>query len=211
LVEEIDENVIEATLFSAGRPLSFEEVNDAIGVSRTQFEKLFKRLRTKYRGLGGSLELAKIGDKYVLQLKTEYIEYIKSLATREIPMKLLKTIALIAFHQPLKQSDLKRMIGPKVYDHVPEIKELGLIRTRREGRTKILNTTEKFNEYFGIKSRDKKEIRKILAEKAGIVLSEKDLENEAVFPAEPEERSGTPETLGEEEEGENTGDTEAEP
>ena len=204
MVTKIDENVIEATLFSAGRPLSFEEVHDAIGVSRTQFDKLFKSLKKKYRGLDFSLEVVSIGNKYVLQLKTEYIEYIKSLATREIPMKLLKTIALIAFHQPLKQSDLKRMIGAKVYDHVPEIRELGLIRTRKEGRTKLLYITEKFNEYFGIKSKEKKDLRKILAEKAGIVFTEKEIEKETVYPSEAEDAPGDegqgPET--EDEEGE---------
>ena len=186
MVTKIDENVIEATLFSAGRPLSFEEIRDVLGVSRTKFDQLFRNLKKKYKGPSTSLEVEKIGNKYVLQLKTEYIEYIKSLATREIPMKLLKTIALIAFHQPLKQSDLKRMIGPKVYDHVPEIHELGLIRTRKEGRTKLLYTTEKFNEYFGIKSKEKKDIRKVLAEKAGIVFTEKELEKETVFPSVPE-------------------------
>ena len=191
MIKEIDENVLEATLFSAGRPLTYEEIRDAIGVSRTQFDRSFKKLKKKYKELNGSLEVDRIGNKYVLQLKTEYVDYIKSLATREIPMKLLKTIALIAFHQPLKQSDLKRMIGSKVYDHVKEIRELGLVRVRREGRTKILNTTGKFNEYFGIKAshKDKKEIRRILAEKAGIVLGEIGLEDSSSEP-EPDEAPG---------------------
>ena len=174
LVDKIDEKVIEAALFSAGRPLSFEEIRDALGISQSKFDKLFKSLRKQYRDTGSSLELEKIGNKYVLQLKAEYGDFIRSLATREIPMKLLKTIALVAFHQPLKQSDLKRMIGPKVYDHVPEMREMGLIRVRKEGRTKILHTTEKFNEYFGIKAKgkDKKELRKVLAQRAGIVLDD---------------------------------------
>ncbi len=175
LEQRIDENVIEATLFSAGRPLSYEEIRDAIGVSKAQFDKLFKSLKKRYRETNSSLEVEKLGRKYVLQLKTNYVEYIKSLARREIPMKLLKTLALIAFHQPLKQSDLKRMIGPKVYDHIPELREFGLVRVRRDPPTKLLYTTEKFNEYFGIKagSKDKKEIRRILAEKVGIILEEK--------------------------------------
>ena len=174
LVDKIDEKVIEAALFSAGRPLSFEEIRDALGISQSKFDKLFKSLRKQYRDTGSSLELEKIGNKYVLQLKAEYGDFIRSLATREIPMKLLKTIALVAFHQPLKQSDLKRMIGPKVYDHVPEMREMGLIRVRKEGRTKILHTTEKFNEDFGIKAKgkDKKELRKVLAQRAGIVLDD---------------------------------------
>jgi len=175
LPKKIDENVIEATLFSAGRPLSFEEIHEAIGVSRNEFEKLFKSLRKRYREMNSSLEVEKIGKKYVLQLKTEYIEYIKSLAKREIPMKLLKTLALIAFHQPLKQSDLRRMIGQKVYDHVAEIRELGLILVRKEGRTRLLYTTEKFNQYFGIKTKDKKELRKLLAERVGIRLTEEEM------------------------------------
>ena len=83
----------------------------------------------------------------------------------EIPKKLLKTLALIVYHQPIKQSELQNILGPKVYEHVKELHELGLIRTRREGKTKILTTTKRMPEYFGISTTDKEEIRKWLIKK----------------------------------------------
>ena len=83
----------------------------------------------------------------------------------EIPKKLLKTLALIVYHQPIKQSELQNILGPKVYEHVKELHELGLIRTRREGKTKILTTTKRMPEYFGISTTDKEEITKWLIKK----------------------------------------------
>jgi segregation and condensation protein B len=77
----------------------------------------------------------------------------------------LKTLALIAFHQPIKQSNLRRMIGPKVYDHVDELASHRLIYAKKHGSTEMLTTTKLFPEYFGINSTKPEEIREYLAKK----------------------------------------------
>jgi segregation and condensation protein B len=77
----------------------------------------------------------------------------------------LKTLALIAFHQPVKQSNLRRMIGPKVYDHVDELSAMKLINAKKHGTTEMLTTTKLFPEYFGIDTTKPEEIREFLAKK----------------------------------------------
>ena len=62
------------------------------------------------------------------------------------------------------------MIGDKVYDHVGVLVELGLIRSRPHERTKLLSTTDRFAEYFGIDTLEPAEIRRWLADKTGIRL-----------------------------------------
>ncbi|MFP4609123.1 MAG: SMC-Scp complex subunit ScpB, partial [Candidatus Aenigmatarchaeota archaeon] len=80
----------------------------------------------------------------------------------------LKTAALIAYYQPIRQSELKKMIGEKVYDHVDELKEKDLILSERDGRTYSLRTSPKFQEYFGLEAKDRNELKKLMAEKAGV-------------------------------------------
>jgi segregation and condensation protein B len=86
----------------------------------------------------------------------------------DIPKRLLKTLALIAYHQPLKQSELLEMVGQKVYDHVKELHKLGLILESPQGQTKILTTSSRFPEYFGIKTTKRDDIKKWMAERVGI-------------------------------------------
>jgi segregation and condensation protein B len=72
------------------------------------------------------------------------------LAPQEIPSYLLRTLALIAHEQPMLQKELKHKLGDKVYEHVRELVELGMIQRDRKGRSFELSVTQAFMEYFGI-------------------------------------------------------------
>src|SRR5207245_4000964 len=85
---------------------------------------------------------------------------------------ILKTVALIAYHQPILQSDLFDMIGSKVYEHTKGLEELGLISRKPSGRSFSLATTPYFAEFFGLKSTDREGIRKPMAQKAGVPYKE---------------------------------------
>lgn len=164
-----DVRLVESALFSAGKPLPLEEICNATGLHAERAKDALKALETELDGDQTSLCVTKAGGKWVMQLKAAYVEHSRKLAPREIPGKLLKTLALIAFHQPLKQSELVKMIGPKTYDHVPELHERGLVRVREEGQTKILATSELFPEYFGIPAEAKEDIKTFLAKKVGLM------------------------------------------
>jgi len=159
--------IVESALFSAGRPLSAEEISEATDMPLKAVRGYLKKLVGMYSDREGSLEVSRVGDRYAMQLKPEYAEHARQLAQMEIPLKVLKTAALIAYHQPIKQSDLKNMIGEKAYDHVAELKDLGLIRLRAFERTKMISTTERFAEYFGIDSQKSDYIKEWLLKKVG--------------------------------------------
>jgi len=130
--------VIEAALFSAGRPLSDEEIHEATEIGLRKVRSGLKALIKFYKDKEGSLEVAQVGKRYAMQLRRDYAEYVMKLAQVEIPIKLIKTVALIAYHQPIKQSELHDMIGDKVYEHVRELREQGMVRAREHERTKLL-------------------------------------------------------------------------
>ena len=115
-----------------------------------------------YKNREGALEIVKLGHKYALQLKTEAVEYGRRLAPQEIPSYLLRTLALIAHEQPMLQKELKRKLGDKVYEHVGELVELGMVRRDRKGRSVELSVTEAFMEYFGINAENQNELKAYL-------------------------------------------------
>src|SRR5206468_467444 len=114
----------------------------------------------------------------------------RGFAPPEIDRDLLKTAALIAYHQPLLQSDLFDMIGSKVYEHTKGLEDLGLINRKPSGRSLALTTTRYFAEFFGLKSTDREGIRRLMAQKAGVPYKERPEEtpgDASEAPAGPDE------------------------
>jgi len=162
------ERVVEAALFSAGRPVSVEELQEATGLEAELIRQTLRKLIRSSKNRDTSVEVTRAGAKYAMQLKSELVPAAAKLARMDIPRRLLKTLALIAYHQPIKQSALLDMVGPKVYDHVKDLHKLGLILESPQGQTKILSTSSRFPEYFGIKTTKREDIKKWMAEKIGI-------------------------------------------
>lgn len=194
------ELVVEAALFSAGRPIGVDEIQDETGLTKKVIDGALKALEKTYRERDTALEVGKAGTKWAMQVRALAADNAARFAPMEIPKKTLKTLALIAYHQPMKQSELKEMIGSKVYDHVGELKERGLVKTRRDGITKIVTTTAAFPEYFGLEAASQDEVRAVMAKLVGLPppkkREEKELSGfEAVADAAPAtEESAAPET-----------------
>jgi len=163
-----EERLVESVLFSASEPVSIHEITEATGLAKKKIIDAIDHLIQTYnvdRKNQTSIEVIKAGDKYTMQVKKKFFDQSVMVAKPEIQNHHLKTLALIAFHQPVKQSNLRRMIGPKIYDHVDELISMKLIHSKPCGSTEMLTTTKLFPEYFGINSTKPKDIREYLAKK----------------------------------------------
>lgn len=157
--------ILEAVLFCAGKPLSVSEIAKCVSWNEKRVKDAIKELVKIYKKRKGALEVTKAGNKYVMQVKAELYRYASKFAPGELSQSLLKTLSLIAYHQPVKQSHLIKMLGVKVYEHVKTLQNKKLITAKPHGSTKILETTSYFSEYFGIGTTDKKKIKKWIASK----------------------------------------------
>ncbi len=158
--------IVEAVLFSSDKPLRVGEIAKVGNLKSEDVSKAMRKLRKEYEERDGAIEIARIGNKYVMQLKDEYVEYGYAMGKKELRDDVLKTLAIIAYYQPITQSKLREIIGTKVYEHIDELKKRGFIYGKRAGRTMVLRTTKKFNEYFGIDASKPKDVKKFF-EKAG--------------------------------------------
>lgn len=98
-----------------------------------------------------------------MQLREAYADG-ESLADAEIPRDVLKTAALIAYHQPILQADLRKMVGEKVYEHVRSLRASRLIHAYPKGRSLQLSTTQRFPEYFGLEVTNREDLRQWMAD-----------------------------------------------
>src|SRR5512147_712031 len=164
--------VIEAALFAAGRTLSPKELAELSGISEEKASALAEELAREYASRSSGLEIRSFGDKdgdgsggghgYAMQVRSILTPQIISIAPKEIEAPLIRTLAIIAYKQPLKQSDLAEIRGNKSYAHVKELERMGLINAVRQGRTKVITTTRVFADYFGLSSTGPEAVRRAI-------------------------------------------------
>ncbi|CAE6504764.1 MAG: SMC-Scp complex subunit ScpB [Candidatus Nitrosotenuis sp.] len=144
---------LEAALYSAGRPLSVEELIKASGTeSRTKTLALLGALEKKVKTAFRAIEIAVLPDgSYVFQLKPEFNNVVRRYASKPILANAtLKTLSYIAYMQPISSKQLVETRGTGVYSHLKELEQLDYISHQNVGRLKIYMTTAKFQKYFGI-------------------------------------------------------------
>lgn len=168
-----DKAVVEAALYSAGRALTLDELVRVTGFDEDVVKAHLRSLARDYTKRESALEIAQIGSRWTMQIRAEYSEKARPFAPPEIDRGLLKTAALIAYHQPVLQSDLFGMIGDKVYEHTKALEDLKLISRKPSGRSLELTTTRYFAEFFGLKTTNREGIRRMMAQRAGITYKEK--------------------------------------
>lgn len=153
-IEDEEANArLEAALYSAGRPLTIEELIKASGTeSRTKTLAMMANLVKRTKSAFKAIEVASLPDgSYVFQLKPEYNTVIRKYASKPLlPTATLKTLSYIAYMQPVSSKRLVEVRGSGVYLHLRLLQQLAYIEHQNVGRLKIYNTTEKFQKYFGI-------------------------------------------------------------
>ena len=154
------ETLLEAMLFSAGRSLSVSEMSENLGYEEEEILESIGNLQsTIKRRRGGGLQVVEIGGKWAMEVKPGIADHLPKETKSELPPKLLKAAALIAYHQPMPQSRLVELLGQRAYDHIRELAQAGLIGRRRDGNTRRLTTTRRFSEMFGCPHTDRKKVK----------------------------------------------------
>ncbi len=145
-------NKIEAILFVTGRFMDVEEIarHASIG-SIGHVKEVLQELIKDYAHKEGALIIHEDQGKFKLGIKKEY-NYLTTglLQESELDEPTMRTLALIAYKQPVLQADIIDMRGTNAYDHIHILKEHQLITSERKGRTRALKLAPKFYDYFDI-------------------------------------------------------------
>lgn len=148
---------IEAALYSAGRPLTVDELVKASGTnSRDKSLKIISDLMKKTRTIFKALEIDQLEDgTFVFQVRPQYAPIIRKFANRPVVSGgALKTLSYITYEQPIASRRLVQIRGSQVYSHLKELERIGFIQYEKVGRLKIFRTSKKFKDYFGIEDVD---------------------------------------------------------
>lgn len=145
--EEIPlETLLEATMFGAGRSMSVTELCESLGYDEEEMlDSLSSTSNTTSKEVWCVTTFRNWSNVGLRSETFDHTNASKGCKT-DMPQKLLKAASLIAYHQPIAQSRLVDMLGPKAYDYVRELAQAGMIDRRKDGSTRRLTTTRRFAE-----------------------------------------------------------------
>lgn len=156
---------IEALLFLTDKPLKTQVIARTINQDVQQVRQAMLELINDYEERDGAIEIAD-EDGYMMQVKDEFSNLVDEFAPFEMPTSLVRTLSAIAIKQPVMQSEIIKLRGAGAYDHIKELIIRELVHRKEEGRSPILTTTKKFQEYFRL-SKDGQTWRKVMEKTGG--------------------------------------------
>jgi segregation and condensation protein B len=159
--------ILEAILFGAGRSMSVEELSELLEKPRGEVQSALRELQvTIRRRRETALQLTDVAGRWIFEVRPTLSPHLPESFRADIPQRLLPAAALVAYHQPMAQSQLVDMLGQRAYDHVRDLAKMGLIDRRRDGLTRRLTTTRRFAEYFGCPEVEYRKVRTWFREEA---------------------------------------------
>ncbi|NOX71159.1 MAG: SMC-Scp complex subunit ScpB [Candidatus Micrarchaeota archaeon] len=141
--------IIEAALFMTSRPLTLRELSKISDVKSLGYiREVIEELSNEYAERG--VEIVEFPDGWMMQVKREFLDRVSHLTPYSDLLEGHKrALAIIAYKEPIKQSDLIKIQGNKAYNYIKTLERKGLIKTEKHGRTKVISLTAEFERYFG--------------------------------------------------------------
>ncbi|HUT82034.1 MAG TPA: SMC-Scp complex subunit ScpB [Candidatus Bathyarchaeia archaeon] len=147
-----NQQLIEATLYLAGRPVLHTEIAQITGIQTADVTAMIKELQDKYKQYFSCFEIVELpGKKFVFQVRADIGENVKEITLQPLlTLAELRTLAMIAYQQPIMQSTVVKVRGQQSYVHVKNLIRNGFIKANRVKQTLELRTTPMFSDYFGL-------------------------------------------------------------
>lgn len=157
---------IESLVFISDNPISFKEIKACL---EETFETKFKKpsleeaidlLKEKYQEEHYSFEFIEIAGGFQFLSKPSYhgtiATYLKQTTKKRLSRAALETLSIIAYKQPVTKSEMEKIRGVSCDYSVQKLLEKELIqcigRSEGPGRALLYGSSDKFMDYFGLKS-----------------------------------------------------------
>lgn len=157
-VIEQAEQAIEAILFAAGHPVTYEKLAAVIGLSARDIRNLTARMADGYQTRG--IQLLCFPESCQLCTREEFAPLIREALDIKrggnLSASSLEVLAVVAYNQPVTRSFIDTVRGVDSSYAVSSLLDKGLLepvgRLEAPGRPILLGTTDKFLRVFGLAS-----------------------------------------------------------
>jgi segregation and condensation protein B len=157
---------IESLIFASEQAIQFDDIHLCleqaleISLSKKEIQKVLDALVERYQSPEFGIEIVQIGDGYQFLTKGAFHHSVaillKQSNKKRLSVAAMETLAIIAYKQPVSKGDLEKIRGVNCDYSVQKLLEKELInisgRSEGPGKPILYATSEKFMDYFGLKS-----------------------------------------------------------
>ena len=159
MAEVMIKRVIEALLFVSEKPLTLDDLRQALdGTEEDVIKEAIEELKDHYTKSERSFNIAELAGGYQIVTNPEFSPWISKLFKRDetkLSGPSLETLAIIAYKQPLTRNEVERIRGVNVDGVLKTLLDKNLIKVRGRkdapGRPIAYGTTDEFLKLFGLK------------------------------------------------------------
>ena len=145
--------LIEAALFMTNDIISSYRLSRMFKVSPNIIQNVIEKIKEDYSDPNHGIYVFETSEGYQMKVKPDYVSKVRGLTPyKDLSRGLLKVLALIAYQQPITQSQVVKVIGNRAYNYIKKLEQKGLIKTQKHGRSKALIATKEFANYFGLET-----------------------------------------------------------
>lgn len=143
---------IEAILFAAGRFVTSDELCKILGITNTDLiHHAIRTLRERLIHDDSPIYLMEEEESWKLSVGEQYQPIVTQvLPETELTKSELETLAVVAWKQPILQSEVIAVRTNKAYKHIDDLEERGFINKQKSGKTYQIKLTQKFYDYFNL-------------------------------------------------------------
>jgi segregation and condensation protein B len=140
--------MVEALLFASPEGLVLSEIAEKLGISEKRCKAVLKELQKERAPQ--PIQVRFEGNRWRMIVREDLSPKLHGMLSlpAEVSRSLIKTLAVIAYKAPAKQSDVIKIRGNKAYDHIKRLEEEQFIKTKPHGRTKLIKLSQRFYDYF---------------------------------------------------------------
>lgn len=148
-----DEHIrqVEALLFASGGGIKIETMMDITGFTKAQILDAIDHLTQEYKQRNSSIIILPEGESYKMAVAEKYLTHVHKINPHtELTRQVLETLAVIAWKQPVLQSEVIHIRTSAAYEHIGELVDKGFVTKEVSGRSFLLKLTQKFYDYFDL-------------------------------------------------------------
>lgn len=155
---------IEAILFAAGHPISYEKLSEVLGIGVDDVKAVVSAMAKDYENTKNhrGILLLTYPDTCQLATREDYAPYIReALGIKRggnLSNSTMEALAIVAYNQPVTRSDVDNIRGVDSSYAMTSLIDKQLIevcgRLEAPGRPMLYRTSDKFLRVFGLKSLD---------------------------------------------------------
>jgi chromosome segregation and condensation protein ScpB len=141
---------VEALLFASQEPMSVGDMSIPLKEDRDAVSKALRSLMKDYSSRETALRIAKIGIRYKMEVKEEYVEIAEFVSMPEFPKEAQELLSMVIRSDGILRGEVTRRFGERAERILSDLKKHKIIVSEKYRNTEIFRIGKNFYKYFKV-------------------------------------------------------------